>query len=104
MKFSAEFPNLMRFCLLQGYINYKVGVFLQPGKSHALDGNSDSTPRTLTLPRIIMAMEIGMVEIWNKDGFLIQAFIKLTFQLSTKSAYILIFIFFYYFNVKSITK
>ena len=31
-----------------------------------------------------MAMEIGMVESWNKDGFLIQAFIKLTFHTGTK--------------------
>ena len=37
-----EFQCRMRFCLLQG-------VFLHPGKIHALNGRSDSTPRKLTL-------------------------------------------------------
>ena len=40
MNFNAKFPNWMRFCLLQG--------FYTPGKSHALNGRIDSTPRILT--------------------------------------------------------
>ena len=48
MNLNAEFPFLMRFYLLQ---DYKIDAFLHPGKIHALNGRSDSTPTILTLPQ-----------------------------------------------------
>ena len=46
MNFIAEFPTLMRFLFTPSLC--KIGVFLHPGKSHALNCKSDSTPRILT--------------------------------------------------------
>ena len=49
------FPNfyfMIIFCLIRGYI------FLNPWKSHGLDGKSDSTPRILTLKNLEALSEI----------------------------------------------
>ena len=51
MNFNAEFPSLMRFFLLKGYI--RLGLFLHPRKSHAQNGRSDSIPGILTLPDVV---------------------------------------------------
>ena len=49
MNFNAKFQTLMRVCFPS---LHKIGVFLHPGKSHAQNGRSDSTPRILTLLNI----------------------------------------------------
>ena len=45
MSFDAEFQTVIRFYLLYCYVI----CFLQPWESHALNGRSDTKPRTLTL-------------------------------------------------------
>ena len=47
----------------------KIGVFLHPGKSHALNGSSDSTPRKLTL-KIILA-EFRCTPITNTGAYFV---------------------------------
>ena len=47
MNFNAEFPNLVSFCSLQVNMLYKVCMILYRGKSHAINGRSDSTHKIL---------------------------------------------------------
>ena len=47
----------------------KIGVFLHPGKSHALNGSSDSTHRKLTL-KIILA-EFRCTPITNTGAYFV---------------------------------
>ena len=63
MNFNGEFPTNIfftpRLC--------KIGVFLHPGKSHALNSRSNSTPRILTL-NIILA-EFRCTPITNTGAY-----------------------------------
>ena len=47
MIFNSEFPNVIVFCLLQGYI-FKIGMFFTPLENPCKNGRSDSTPKIIS--------------------------------------------------------
>ena len=60
----AKFSNFDEILFTQRI--YLIGVFLQPRKSHALNGRSDSTLRLLTLPLSLGHLKITIF-LGNRD-------------------------------------